>query len=193
VVVDVDPPAAGSLSQLPRIRQVCSKTGILVAASELGDDMVTEALRLGASGFIAKAAAEEEFLKAVDAIRRGEIWLGRERLARALADLARSSRAADVAREPGLLDGGPAETLSTREHEIARLIAAGATNKEVGKALGTSDKTVKAHLRQIFAKLRINRRSQLARRLPFIEPSGAGWFGRFADSGPLGRSAGRSH
>jgi DNA-binding NarL/FixJ family response regulator len=192
-VVDLDPPAAGAISQLPRIRQVCGKTGILVAASALRDDFVVEALRLGANGFIAKDAVEVEFLKAVDAICRGEIWLGRERLARALTDMARSSRAADAAAEPERRGGASTETLSTREHEIARLIAAGATNKEVGKALGTSDKTVKAHLRQIFAKLGISRRSQLASSLLFAEPASPGWFGDFADSGRFGRAAGRSH
>ncbi|WP_052134282.1 response regulator transcription factor [Sphingomonas sp. 37zxx] len=58
---------------------------------------------------------------------------------------------------------GPAELLSSREGEIAQLVAIGMSNKAIGRQLGISHWTVSTHLRRIFTKLDINNRIELCR------------------------------
>lgn len=158
LVLDADPPGSEAIAQLSRIHRSSPKTAILMAADVLTDKRVELALLQGASGFVSKSGDGEEYVRAIHAIRGGEIWLGREKLAHALVSLI------DRMNSPGHSNETPgsSENLSPRESEIVPLIARGWTNKEIARALGMSDKTVKAHLSHIFAKLGVTRRRQLA-------------------------------
>ncbi|NMG46350.1 DNA-binding response regulator [Aromatoleum toluvorans] len=156
LVFDADPLGTGAGRVLASLHQH-SGTAILMATSALSDKRVSDGLLQGVCGFITKSCDSCEYANAMRAIRRGEIWLGRERLALALASLIDTINLPAQSREITTV----AEKLSPREEEIVRLISRGCTNKEVAKALGMSDKTVKAHLSHIFAKLGVNRRAQL--------------------------------
>jgi DNA-binding NarL/FixJ family response regulator len=154
LVLDVDPPGSEALSQLCGIHRASPKTEILLAVGTLTDRTVDCALFKGARGFVSRDSPRDEYVRALRAVQRGEIWLGRERLARAMTSLIDRLDVASHA-------AGSPDALSPRESEIVRLIARGWTNKEIARQLGTSDKTVKAHLSHIFAKLGIRRRMQL--------------------------------
>lgn len=158
LVLDADPFGSEAIAQLSRIHQSSPKTAILMAAGVLSDKCVETALLQGASGFVSKSSDGEEYVCAIHAIRRGEIWLGREKLAHALVSLIHRMKLPGHPHE----SAGSSEKLSPRESEIVQLIAQGWTNKEIARALGMSDKTVKAHLSHIFAKLGVTRRRQLA-------------------------------
>ncbi|MCC4118010.1 response regulator transcription factor [Aromatoleum toluclasticum] len=166
LVFDADPPGAEPGRVLASLRRSHPGTAILMVASALTDKRVEDALLQGVSGFVAKSCDSREYADAMRAIRRGEIWLGREKLAHALTSLIDAINLPGHAREPIAI----VEKLSPREEEIVQLISRGCTNKEIARALGMSDKTVKAHLSHIFAKLGVTRRAQLTQ--PRI-PSGA--------------------
>jgi DNA-binding NarL/FixJ family response regulator len=101
---------------------------------------VEAALRLGAAGFVLKTAPVAELL---DAIRRA-----------AAGGLA-------FAKRP---HGGTSIALSTREHDVVRLVVEGRSNDEIGSALGIGAKTVESHLRRLFERLDVASRTELATR-----------------------------
>lgn len=157
LVLDVDSPGSALGGELASLHRAHPGTAILVAASALTDKCVEDGLLQGVSGFVAKSCESREYADAIHAIGRGEIWLGREKLAHALTNLIGSIGLQLQSREAA----GATEKLSPREEEIVQLISRGSTNKEIARALGMSDKTVKAHLSHIFAKLGVTRRAQL--------------------------------
>ncbi len=101
---------------------------------------VEAALRLGAAGFVLKTAPVAELL---DAIRRA-----------AAGGLA-------FARRP---QGATSVALSSREHDVVRLVVEGRSNDEIGSALGIGAKTVESHLRWLFERLDVASRTELATR-----------------------------
>ncbi|MBD5804353.1 Response regulator protein VraR [Azoarcus sp. Aa7] len=157
LVFDADSSGAEPIGVLASLHRSSPKTAILMAATALTDKCVEDALLHGVSGFISKCCDSREYADAIRAIQRGEIWLGREKLAHALTSLIDTINLPPQSRETS----GAAEKLSPREEEIVLLIARGCTNKEIAKTLGLSDKTVKAHLSHVFAKLGVTRRAQL--------------------------------
>ncbi len=170
LVLDADPPEVERNGQLASFHRSAPGTAILLATSTLTDERVSNALLQGVSGFVPKHCDRREYAEAMRAVQRGEIWLGREKLAHALTSLIDAVNLSARPRAPA----GASEKLSPREEEIVGLISRGCTNKEIAKALGLSDKTVKAHLSHVFAKLGVTRRAQLAlSRHPFgASPAG---------------------
>lgn len=108
---------------------------------------VTTALQLGARGIVLKASAPEMLLTCIRAVCRGEFWVSPE-------ILAASSR---FIQQPH-----KGSNLTSRELEIISAVRAGHSNKEIGKKLSISEETVKRHLSNIFAKLNISSRLELA-------------------------------
>jgi DNA-binding NarL/FixJ family response regulator len=104
------------------------------------------ALRAGAVGYVRKDSQPEVFLAAVRAAASGQSMLDPTVAGAVLSDL--------VHRE------GVGENLSQRETEVLRELAKGRTNKEIGKALGVSEETVKTHVGNILAKLQLEHRTQ---------------------------------
>ncbi len=108
---------------------------ILSGAEELKDQMMAE----GAAAFVAKNGEALEIVAAIRAVLEGETY------------------------EPGqCVDGVAWEALSLRQREIARLCAEGHSNKEIGRRLGISDNTVRAHLTLIFRRFGLKSRSDLS-------------------------------
>jgi RNA polymerase sigma factor (sigma-70 family) len=106
-----------------------------------GDEQIYRAMQAGARGYLLKSAPRDELLEAIRAVSRGERFLP-SAIAHRLAD-----------RVAG-------DELSPREIEVLRLIAAGKSNKEIASALGISDETVKRHVSNVFAKLKVSDRAQ---------------------------------
>lgn len=157
LLLDADFPGA-AITQLCRIHRLSPRTGILVAADVLTGEYMEAALLRGVRGFVSKNSGGEKYVQAVHAIQRGKIWIGHTHLAHVLETaMQRAGPSGSWHASPG-----SPEKLSHRESEVVHLIAQGLTNKEIAKALGTSDKTVKAHLSHIFARLGVNRRAELA-------------------------------
>jgi DNA-binding NarL/FixJ family response regulator len=105
---------------------------------------------------LGKSARPEQLLQALRVVHDGGMWAPRQVMAECIERLTRTS-AADRSAEPNL-----ARQLSFREREVFRLAATGLSNKEVADRLDISGATVKAHLTQIFQKLGVSGRAQLA-------------------------------
>lgn len=143
------------LDGLGATRQVCQEapgTAVLVLTTFGDDQVVFEALRSGASGFLLKDTRPEDLLSAVHAVAAGEGHLDPAVTASVLTHF-RAQRA--PAADPGRLDA-----LTAREREVLLLVARGLSNAEVAAALVVSPGTVKTHVASVLAKLGVRDRVQ---------------------------------
>jgi DNA-binding NarL/FixJ family response regulator len=127
---------------------------LLTAAAEKGQ--IVEALQLGARGVVLKDSATQLLLKAIHTVMSGEYWVGREsvsNLVQYLRTLVQSS--SDEARQKKF-------GLTPRELEIVAAVVAGYSNKEIAEYFKISEDTVKHHLSNIFDKLGVSTRLELA-------------------------------
>jgi len=130
------------------------RTILLTAAIE--KQQIVEALQLGARGVVLKESATELLMKSIRSVMAGEYWVGRENvhdLIRTLRDL--TAGVADEAKRKSF-------GLTPRELEIVSTIVAGYTNKEIAEKFSISEQTVKHHLTNIFDKLGVSNRLELA-------------------------------
>ena len=127
---------------------------LLTAAAEKAQ--IVEALQLGARGIVLKDSATQLLLKAIHTVMAGEYWVGREsvsNLVQYLQTLVKSS--GEEARQKKF-------GLTPRELEIVSAVVAGYSNKETAEYFKISEDTVKHHLSNIFDKLGVSRRLELA-------------------------------
>jgi two-component system nitrate/nitrite response regulator NarL len=127
---------------------------LLTAAAEKKE--IVEALQLGARGVVLKDSATQLLLKAIHTVMSGEYWVGREsvsNLVQYLRNLVQSS--GDEARQKKF-------GLTPRELEIVSAVVAGFANKEIAEYFKISEDTVKHHLSNIFDKLGVSTRLELA-------------------------------
>lgn len=157
LLLDVQMPKVGRLEILSNIRARSPRTNVLILSGVLEDAFIAEALLQGAMGYLLKTATQADLVKAIRTTHAGELWAQRKVLTQVLEHVRQRIRE---------LQGPPLElqeTLSDREREIVKWVMQGMLNKEIATQLGISEKTVKAHLRNIFRKLKVSRRAQLFR------------------------------
>ena len=131
----------------------------LVIAKAWTRPAVIEAFVHGARGLLTPYDLELSLLsKAILCVHVGQIWANSQQLDFALGSLVTIDRFERLSRNSQML-------LSSREREIAHFLSRGASNKEIGKALDISERTVKNHLRSIFVKIGVNSRVQAALKL----------------------------
>jgi two-component system, NarL family, nitrate/nitrite response regulator NarL len=127
---------------------------LLTAAAE--KKQIVEALQLGARGVVLKDSATQLLLKSIHTVMAGEYWVGREsvsNLVQYLRNLVQSSGEEAKQRKFGL---------TPRELEIVSAVVAGYSNKEIAEYFKISEDTVKHHLSNIFDKLGVSTRLELA-------------------------------
>ncbi|HLS45554.1 MAG TPA: response regulator transcription factor [Ornithinicoccus sp.] len=118
------------------------------------DEYVYQAVRAGASGFLLKDVRPEDLVHAVHVVARGESMLAPSLIARLLEQFTSRPRAGTP--PPALAD------LTAREMEVARLVARGLSNAEIGARLFLSEATVKTYVSRILTKLDLRDRLQIA-------------------------------
>jgi DNA-binding NarL/FixJ family response regulator len=118
------------------------------------DEYIINALRAGASGFLLKDAPTEEVVAAVRAVAAGDAVLSPAVTRQLLDQIARRLPAA-VSRQPSEL-----ASLTQREQEVLRMLAAGLSNAEIATALVVSEATVKSHVSALLGKLGLRDRVQ---------------------------------
>jgi len=147
LVLDLHMPGELSLPAIPTLRERCPDTRVVVLTAQRDPSFAGEALRLGASGYVPKEAAESQLLEAIEVAAGGGTYLEPQLGARLAANVAAA--------------GGAAAELSEREIEVLRLIARGLTNREMAARLYLSVRTVESHRARIQRKLGRSRRSDL--------------------------------
>ena len=128
---------------------------IIVTVSEDEQDLF-EAIKSGAEGYLLKGMSEEELGSTLARISAGEPALSPGLATKILDEFAR------MAREGAGKPAGPEDELTDREREVLRLVAEGATNREIASSLYVSENTVSFHMKNILGKLHLKNRAQAA-------------------------------
>jgi DNA-binding NarL/FixJ family response regulator len=155
ILMDVKMPQCDGLEATRLIKKEMPYVKIIMLTVHDDDENLFESIKSGAQGYLLKNITSQELLEAVRGMARGEAAISRPLAGRLLAEFGR------LAQRESLAPGEEAE-LTSRERQVLELVAKGASNKEIARALVLSENTVKNHLRNILEKLHLNNRTQAA-------------------------------
>jgi two-component system response regulator NreC len=148
VVIDVEMPGMGGIEGVARIAERVPEARLLVLSMHDSARDVRRAFDAGAHGYLPKAAADEDLVRAIRAVSSGERYV-HPSLGAALAAPAAPT--------------GPLDDLTAREREVLRLLAFGHTNQEIADRLVVSVRTIESHRAHVMAKLRVTTRAGLVK------------------------------
>lgn len=153
ILMDLRMPIMDGATATQRLKESLPRCKVIVLTTFDDDEFVFDGLRAGAVGYLLKDVSSEKLFEAIRAANRGEYFLMPSITAKVMAEFARISRSAPP---PNPL----VDPLSTRELEILRLVATGASNREIADLLVIAEGTVKNHLTNILSKLSVKDRMQ---------------------------------
>ncbi|MEU0211260.1 response regulator transcription factor [Streptomyces canus] len=154
-VLDVRLPDGDGITVCRELRNQMPELACLMLTSFDDEDALLDAIMAGASGYVLKQIRGSDLVSAVRTVASGQSMLDPATTARLIRSL-RAEPAETPALAPELAG------LSPRERDILALIGDGLTNREIGKKLYLSEKTVKNHISRLLAKLGVQRRVQAA-------------------------------
>ena len=146
VLMDLSMPVMDGVTATREVIRIAPQAQVLVLTSFSDRGRVRDAIDAGAVGYVLKDSDPAELLEAIRAVARGESPID-PRVARTLLQL----RSTTVNAE-----------LTAREQEVLALVGQGRANKQIARALGISERTVKAHLGSIYTRLGVTDRTQAA-------------------------------
>ena len=163
VLMDLRMPGLNGVDATRQITASAHPPAILILTTYESDDAITAAIEAGATGYLLKAAPEEEIFAAIRATSQG-------------AQVMSPNVAAALARSSGPAGEG---LLSSREGEVLRLVAGGLSNREIAARLYLSPSTIKTHLEHILTKLNASDRTHAVSRAHTLglldRPNSAAW------------------
>ena len=151
ILMDLKMPGINGIEATRRILHTSPHIGVLVLTMFEADETVFAAMRAGARGYLLKDVGQEELVRAVKAVNRGEAIFSPAIAERLILYFAALKPAAADLSFPELTD---------REREILHLIAQGHSNSEIAERLLLRTKTVQNHVSNIFSKLQVADRAQ---------------------------------
>ena len=179
VLMDLDMPEMDGVTAIPKIHAVAPHTKILVLTAYTEDHYLTEAMRQGAAGYLLKNTPPNDLVMLIQVTHKGYMQLGPqvgEKLSRQL-----QGQLSEAVSSPDNLFSSAQSTvfslndetltneeildskgITPREREVLQMIGTGASNREISKGLNISEKTVKNHVSNLFRKLGLRDRTQLA-------------------------------
>ncbi len=146
VLMDLSMPGMDGIEATRRILEAHPEVRVVVLTSFADQDRVADALAAGAVGYLLKDCDPREVLAAIRSAALGHAPLD-PRVARALLPSATTR---------------VSETLSVRELQVLRLVARGLANKQIGRALGITERTVKVHVGHVFRRIGVADRTSAA-------------------------------
>jgi DNA-binding NarL/FixJ family response regulator/signal transduction histidine kinase len=150
VLMDVNMPGLDGLEALRKVHAARVTIGLIVLSTTAPDDIVLEAVRAGARGYLLKDVDAEDLRAAIQTVAAGGSYFAPSVAAKLAGGVHRG--------------GSAAERLTPRELAVLRRLATGAPNKEIAAALSISENTVESHLRSIYGKLEVRSRTEALRR-----------------------------
>jgi DNA-binding NarL/FixJ family response regulator len=142
-LVDLVMPRLDGIEAIRRLRERSPGTRAIVLSSFVDDDKLFPAVRAGAAGYLLKDVQPQDLVEAIRTVHGGGALLHPQVAARLLAEITE-------------------DPLTPREREVLMLIGRGMPNKIIARELSLSEKTVKAHVSSILAKLGVTDRTQAA-------------------------------
>jgi DNA-binding NarL/FixJ family response regulator len=149
VLMDLRMPGLDGIEATRRISRLVPSAAVVVLTMFEDDDSVFAAMRAGARGYLLKGADQDEIVRAIRAAAAGEAIFGPEVASRVISHFAQGSGSTSAA----------FPSLTEREREVLEMIAAGKGNATIAHELLISLKTVRNHVSNVFAKLRVSDRS----------------------------------
>lgn len=156
ILMDVQMPGMDGIEAARQVKQVLPETIIVMLTVRSDDELLFEALKNGAQGYLLKEIRSQELLEMLRGALRGEAAISPTLAGRVLSEFRRLSKGGIVEQED---DNG----LTEREQQVLVQASNGATDKEIAAALSISLNTVKTHIRNILAKLHVSTRREAAK------------------------------
>ncbi|MDF0673424.1 MAG: response regulator transcription factor [Nitrospira sp.] len=156
VIVDISLPLLNGLDASRQILKHHPAVKVLILTMHSEQNFVTEALRIGVSGYVLKQSVGSELVQALKEVLNGKTFVSP-----IVADRGKHSQADEDTEEAP--EGGFAHTLSLRQREVLQLVAEGKSIKEVAAVLNLSIKTVEFHKTRIMRQLGIRSAAQLTK------------------------------
>jgi two-component system, NarL family, nitrate/nitrite response regulator NarL len=165
LLLDLKMPGLDGLGTLQRLQAARNKTRVIVLTASDDKNEFVQAMKLGTSGIVLKQTATELLIKSIRKVHAGEIWLDSHTTAAVIRQFVQEDQ--QPAPPPPPVQSQPQRErerspLSQREREIVALVAQGFKNKEMAEKMFISEQTVKNHLHNIFDKLGVSDRLELA-------------------------------
>ncbi len=159
ILLDLRMPNLDGLGAMQTLQHMNSKARVIVLTASEDKNEFVQAMKLGCAGIVLKQTASDLIVKSIRKVHAGEIWLDSHTTAAVMRQFAAPG-------ETGMSSSGSKSRerspLSAREREIVALVAQGYKNKEMAEKMFISEQTVKNHLHNIFDKLGVSDRLELA-------------------------------
>jgi DNA-binding NarL/FixJ family response regulator len=161
VVMDIKLPGMSGIECARRLKERCPGLAILMLTVYDETDLIFDALRAGAGGYLLKRAATTELVHAIKDVLEGGAPMTAP-VARRVVDYFHEAPEPPGPRRPAATRAAAADRLTDREQEILEHLSRGYSNREIADTFGISVPTVRSHLRNIYAKLHVRSRTQAA-------------------------------
>jgi DNA-binding NarL/FixJ family response regulator len=155
MLLDLAMPGCSGLEALRDMIADTTSVRVILLTAAAEKEQIVEALQLGARGVVLKDSATQILLKSIRAVMNGEYWVGRESVSNLVQYLRGLVGSSNTARQRRY-------GLTPRELEIVSAVVAGYANKEIAEHFKISEDTVKHHLSNIFDKVGVSTRLELA-------------------------------
>lgn len=152
VLMDLLMPEMDGIAATKAIKEANPEVKVIVLTSFTDDQHIMPAIEAGATGYLLKDVSAEDLARAIEGAYQGQAQLHPEVTRRLMEQVRQPRRAVEQ----------PGEDLTPRELEVLRLIASGMSNKEIGRQLVMTERTVKGHVSNILGKLGLQDRTQAA-------------------------------
>jgi two-component system nitrate/nitrite response regulator NarL len=159
LLLDVAMPNGSGISVVEQITAASKATRVIMVTGAIEDSELLRALHLGARGFVLKESGATQLLESIHTVHSGEYFVGRE----CMADLMTAVRGLSASTNRGTGQQQPRDFgLTARERQIVAAVMDACPNKEIAEKFAISEKTVKHHLTNIFNKVGVSNRLELA-------------------------------
>lgn len=150
ILMDISMPVMDGISATREIRSLLPGAGVLILTAHSEDEHVFEGLKAGAQGYLLKDCSPEVLANAIRTVYAGQTIMGPDVAQKMLRTF----------EDTGVKNSRLAPSLTNRELEVIRALAQGNSDKEIARAMGISNKTVRNHASNIYKKLHLYDRTQ---------------------------------